>query len=156
MKIFNKNQHGFTLVELVVVVAVVGVLAVVATPKIVGVASDAKSASLKAVAGALESASASNYAAYSTTGVANAKVISTCKMAGTLLSGGTDKLAADGYVISDTTATYVLDAAGVYVADTTDGTTAFTGENAKGTASLCILNRSADSINFYAIGVGGS
>ena len=151
MKIFNKNQHGFTLVELVVVVAVVGVLAVVATPKIVGVASDAKSASLKAVAGALESASASNYAAYSTTGVANAKVISTCKMAGTLLSGGTDKLSADGYVISDGTATFVDG-----VTDNTDGTTAFTGENAKGTASLCILNRSADSINFYAIGVGGS
>jgi len=151
MKIFNKNQHGFTLVELVVVVAVVGVLAVVATPKIVGVASDAKSASLKAVAGALESASASNYAAYSTTGVANAKVISTCKMAGTLLSGGTDKLAADGYVISDTTAAYVLD-----TTDTSDGTTAFTGEYGKGTASLCILNRGSDNTKFYAIGVGGT
>ena len=151
MKIFNKNQHGFTLVELVVVVAVVGVLAVVATPKIVGVASDAKSASLKAVAGALESASASNYAAYSTTGIANATSVLNCKTAGTLLSGGTAKLKADGYVISDTGKPYELD-----TVDTTDGETAFSGEHGKGTASVCILNRRSESINFYAIGVGGS
>ena len=98
MKIFNKNQNGFTLVELVVVVAVVGVLAVVATPKIVGVATDARKASLAAVAGALESASANNYAAYSLK--ATGTNIQQCQDVGQLLSGGLVKLDTDGYRIS--------------------------------------------------------
>jgi prepilin-type N-terminal cleavage/methylation domain-containing protein len=63
MKILNKKQSGFTLVELVVVVAVIGVLAVIAAPKIVGVATDARNASLKAVASSMSAAMARNYAA---------------------------------------------------------------------------------------------
>jgi len=62
----TNKQSGFTLLELVVVVAVVGVLAVVATPKIVGVATDARLASLTGVASALTAASARNYAVRST------------------------------------------------------------------------------------------
>ena len=62
IKNLTNKQSGFTLVELVVVVAVVGVLAVVATPKIVGVATDARKASLTGVASALTAASARNYA----------------------------------------------------------------------------------------------
>jgi prepilin-type N-terminal cleavage/methylation domain-containing protein len=63
MKILNKNQSGFTLVELVVVVAVIGVLAVIAAPKIVGVATDARIASLAAVTSNMTAAMARNYAA---------------------------------------------------------------------------------------------
>jgi prepilin-type N-terminal cleavage/methylation domain-containing protein len=63
MKILNKNQSGFTLVELVVVVAVIGVLAVIAAPKIVGVATDARTASLAAVTSNMTAAMARNYAA---------------------------------------------------------------------------------------------
>ena len=62
MKIFNKKQNGFTLVELVVVVAVVGVLAVVATPKIMGVASDARQSTLNGIGGALTAATSRNFA----------------------------------------------------------------------------------------------
>ena len=62
MKIFNKKQSGFTLVELVVVVAVVGVLAVVATPKIMDVAGDARQATLNGIAGALTAATTRNFA----------------------------------------------------------------------------------------------
>lgn len=146
MKFFNKNQHGFTLVELVVVVAVVGVLAVVATPKIVGVATDARKASLAAVAGALESASSNNYAA-------NGTAIQQCQDAGTLLSGGLVKLDTDGYRISSLNESYSA-AADAY---TSMGLTNFNAAHTDGTtATTCTLHdTTGETKNFSVIGIGG-
>jgi MSHA pilin protein MshA len=89
MKIFNKKQSGFTLVELVVVVAVIGVLAVIAAPKIIGVASDARKASLAAVASSMTAAMARNYAAHeaSSAGVTTSQ-IAYCSDITKLLEGG--------------------------------------------------------------------
>ena len=61
MKYVKKVHCGFTLLELVVVIAVVGVLLVVAMPKLLGTSNDARVAALGGVAGALSSASAFNY-----------------------------------------------------------------------------------------------
>ncbi len=58
-----KTQKGFTLVELVVVVAIVGVLGAFAVPKFVDVTGDAKQAAVDGAAKTLQAAGVRNTAA---------------------------------------------------------------------------------------------
>lgn len=58
----QSHQAGFTLIELVMVIVILGVLAAVALPKFVSVDTEAKAAALAGIAGSLSSASAINYA----------------------------------------------------------------------------------------------
>lgn len=58
----KQMQRGFTLIELVMVIVILGVLAAVAIPKFVDLKTDAYLASAKGYAGALSSANAINFA----------------------------------------------------------------------------------------------
>jgi len=58
----KRMQSGFTLIELVVVIVILGILAVTAVPRFIDLTQEANLAAVQGVAGSLASAGAINYA----------------------------------------------------------------------------------------------
>lgn len=87
-----KQQVGFTLIELIMVIVVLGILAAIAIPKFVNMKDDAQKATIKGIAGSLSSASAINYGARSMQGVAltdgTTMPITDCSQVAFIMEGG--------------------------------------------------------------------
>ncbi len=66
-----KRDAGFTLIELVVVIIILGILAVTAAPKFINLQSDARASTLQGMKASLESAATLVYAKAAVDGVEN-------------------------------------------------------------------------------------
>src|SRR4029450_2716850 len=140
---FNKQtamrQKGFTLIELITVIIILGILSAIALPKFIDLTNEALDASVQSVVGSLGSGSAINYGAFvANSGKAgvqrlNAANVCTVTILGPLLTGGT-------------TTTLIPNSNSVTYSVAAVPTGNCSGVSAGGTVVSCVINATKGSV----------
>jgi MSHA pilin protein MshA len=119
----TNKQQGFTLIELVAVIVILGALAIVALPRFINLQDEAQSAALDGVTGSAGAAHAVNLAG-ALAGDSDAQSMTDCDDTGNLMQGGSPT----GYTYSGTFASSVTGASTTCTVNgPNDGSTTFTG-----------------------------
>ena len=142
-----QQQKGFTLIELIIVIVILGILAVTAAPKFIDIQKDAKAGTVKAVDGALSSVSSIVYG--------KALIAGQTGATGTVSVNGTSTAVVYGYIASSVDLTTLLDIdsemAPVFEAGTGG---AIVGRPGAGTSALRFYGFNDSTFNYGAPAAG--
>ena len=136
------SQKGFTLIELVVVIVILGILAVTAAPKFIDLTGDAKKSVIQAVEGSLNSAA----------DMAHAKALIANKVDGDISVAGTTITLVNGYP-NKTSINTLMDidtssSDSVFVLDTSTASAAtYSYKGSTATTCQAIYTEAADTNN---------
>jgi MSHA pilin protein MshA len=138
-----KKQSGFTLIELVIVIVILGILAATALPRFADLTQDARIAALQGVAGSVRSAAAIGHATY---------LAKSLLSSGTYNAEGVTITLANGYPNASTISSALIDLTGfTYGVSGTTGT--FTKTGAPTTTSCIVTYTESVGGNYPAIAI---